>query len=71
MVPESYDDWKHCITVKCGIPLTTDYVQERIAALSNQNDFHTQKFIKRWGSSHHARTLTWFQRAAEELSAGA
>ncbi len=66
-VPETYEDWKHCITVKCDIPLTTRYVHERIATLTDDRDFHTQKFIERWGSAHYKRTLEWFRRAAEEL----
>lgn len=67
-VPDSYEDWKHCITVKCDIPLTPRYVDERIAALTDDSDYNTQKFIERWGSQHHARTVAWFQRAKEELS---
>lgn len=66
-VPTTYEDWKHCITVKCDIPLTQSYVQERIAALTDDQDHHTQKFIDRWGRAHHTRTLAWFRRAAEEL----
>ena len=68
VVPTTYEDWKHCITAICGIPLTASYVDERIAALTNSEDFHTQKFIERWGANHHARTLAWFNQAAEELA---
>ncbi|MEM6635607.1 MAG: hypothetical protein AAF667_06910 [Pseudomonadota bacterium] len=66
-VPTTYDEWKHCITVKCDIPLTPSYVQERIAALGDDKDYHTQKFIERWGPAHHARTLAWFRQAADDL----
>jgi len=52
----------------CDIPLTPSYVDERIAALTDGKDFHTQKFIERWGEAHHARTLAWFRQAAEELA---
>lgn len=69
VVPTTYEEWKHCITVSCDIPLTPDYVATRIAALSDDGDFHTQKFIERWGRAHHAQTLQWFQQAAAELSA--
>ncbi len=67
LVPNSYNAWKHCITVDCGIPLTRDFISERIEALGNRNDFHTQKFIESWGVEHHAQTLSWFRRAAKEL----
>ncbi|MEM9393029.1 MAG: hypothetical protein AAGA38_04175 [Pseudomonadota bacterium] len=67
-VPTTYEDWKHCITVKCDIPLTPTYVAERIAALNDRTDYHTQKFIDRWGPAHHARTVAWFEQAAKELA---
>ena len=68
-VPTTYEEWKHCITVECGIPLTIGYVKERIVALGNNKDLHTQKFLQIWGAAHHAQTLAWFQRAADELQA--
>lgn len=67
-MPTNYEEWKHCITVKCDIPLTQDYVAERLAALNNNADYQTQKFIDRWGVAHHARTVAWFQQAAKELA---
>ncbi|MEM6618772.1 MAG: hypothetical protein AAF631_05655 [Pseudomonadota bacterium] len=67
-VPTTYEEWKHCITVKCEIRLTAAYVRERIASLSDEQDFHTQRFVDRWGAAHHARTLEWFHEAAAELS---
>ncbi|MEM6386796.1 MAG: hypothetical protein AAF718_11235 [Pseudomonadota bacterium] len=68
-VPDTYDEWKHCITVKCGIPLTQSYVQERLTALNDQKDYHTQRFVERWGADHHARTIAWFEQAAQEFAA--
>ena len=68
--PASCEDWKHCITVKRGIPLTSAYVAERLAALRNQSDYQTEKFINRWGAAHHARAVAWFEQAAEELLEG-
>ena len=65
--PGTYEEWKHCITVDCAIPLTPHFVQERIAALTDKRDFHTHKFIESWGAAHHAQTLAWFRRAAQEL----
>lgn len=67
-VPTSYEDWKHCITVKCDIPLTRKFVAERLIALNDHSDFHTQKFIDRWGPTHLARTVAWFEQAAKELA---
>lgn len=66
-IPQNYEEWEHCITVQCGIPLTRDYVAARIAALEDGRDFHTQRFIARWGEAHHSRTLAWFRQAANRL----
>lgn len=68
-VPSNYEEWKHCITVKCDIPLTASYVEERLSALMNDGDYQTQKFKDRWGAKHHARTVEWFKRAKDELAA--
>ncbi|MEM0921899.1 MAG: hypothetical protein AAGF44_12180 [Pseudomonadota bacterium] len=67
IIPTNYEEWEHCITVKCGIPLTADFVAQRIAALDDPGDYHTQKFIERWGQAHHAQTLAWFRQAADRL----
>ena len=66
-VPNTYEAWKQCITVDCGIPLTPNYVQGRIAELTDITDFNTERFIERWGAAHHARTLQWFKQAEAEL----
>ena len=68
IVPTSYEDWKHCITVSCDIPLTPQYVQQRIATLTDESDLHTQKFVETWGEAHLARTIAWFRQAEAELS---
>ena len=69
IVPTTYEEWKHCITVKCDIPLTSAYVTERLEALNDACDFRTQKFIEQWGAAHHARTIEWFEQAKAELGA--
>ncbi|MEM7060823.1 MAG: hypothetical protein AAF557_24855 [Pseudomonadota bacterium] len=68
MIPTNYEEWEHCITVECGIPLTSEYVAERIKALESRRDHHTQKFIEQWGEAHHARTLEWFRKAEQRLA---
>lgn len=67
-IPQTFEEWRHCITVQCGIPLTPDYVAARIAALEDRDDFQTGKFIARWGAAHHARTLGWFREAQAGLA---
>ena len=54
--PNTFDEWKHCITVQFGIPLTADFVTGRIEALEDRSDYGTRKFIEQWGEAHHAQT---------------
>lgn len=64
---KSYEDWKHCVTVLCGIPLTQAYVEQRLAALRDPTDYGTQRFVATWGSTHLARVIDWFEQAEREL----
>lgn len=64
---ETYEQWKHCITRICAIPLTLDYVEARIAALRNPADHETQRFVSSWGEAHLQRAIGWFQQARREL----
>ena len=64
---QTYDDWKHCITVLCGIPLTSAYVEDRLAALRDHADHGTQKFIAAWGEAHRERVIGWFEQAEREI----
>ena len=63
----TYNDWKHCITVLCGIPLTPAYVEERLAALRDPSDHGRQKFVASWGEPHLERVIGWFEQAKGEL----
>jgi len=64
---KSYEDWKHCITVLCRIPLTLDYVEQRLAALRDPEDPGTKKFVATWGEPHRVHIVGWFERAEREL----
>lgn len=63
-VPQTYEEWEHCITVKCGLALTAEFVSNRIKSLEDRTDLRTQKFIEFWGEAHYAQTLGWFRQAA-------
>jgi hypothetical protein len=67
-VPENYEDWKKCITVVCGIPLTRPYVEQRLIALRNPADYMTQNFVTIWGEPHRQRVIGWFERARREVA---
>ena len=64
---KTYDDWKHCITVLCGIPLTLPYVEQRLAELRDPAAYKTERFVATWGEDHLVRVIGWFEQAEREL----
>lgn len=68
--PRTYAEWKHCITVQCGIPLTNAFVGQRLAALRNDTDHATRRFVEVWGEAHRRAVIGWFEEAGRELAAG-
>lgn len=65
MIPRSFEDWHHCITVKCGIPLTADYIRKRLDALNDPKAYETEKFTKLYGDAYRQQVISWFTRAHE------
>ncbi|MEM9256740.1 MAG: hypothetical protein AAGA91_14935 [Pseudomonadota bacterium] len=65
IIPTTYDEWRHCIIVECGLELTSDYMAARIAALQNDKDHYTKQFRKLYGEDHLQRVLGWFQQAQQ------
>ncbi|MCD0246342.1 hypothetical protein JWH11_12560 [Xanthomonas melonis] len=66
-LPESYAAWRHCIEIDCAQPLTATFIAQRLAALNDPTDHHTQQFLRCWGQAHHWGVLEWFERAGSEL----
>ncbi|MGQ9928552.1 MAG: hypothetical protein ACUVS4_17005 [Chloroflexaceae bacterium] len=67
-MPTTYAEWRHCITVTCGIELTAAYIAKRLRALRDPSDRMTARFRERYGADHLARVIAWFEQAADELS---
>ncbi|MGX6446762.1 hypothetical protein ACVU7I_01630 [Patulibacter sp. S7RM1-6] len=65
--PQTYAQWRECITVHCGIPLELGYVVARVGVLGDDEHPETQRFIRTHGLEHRDRVLAWFKRARGEL----
>ena len=63
IIPTTYQEWQHCITVECGIALTKDFIESRITALQSESDEHTRQFTAKFGPAYKAQVLTWFKQA--------
>jgi hypothetical protein len=66
LMPSDYASWRYCIEVKCGLALKPDFLQARIAALSDADHVETKRFARLYGDAHLDRVLAWFRRAAAE-----
>ncbi len=65
IIPTSFEEWRHCIIVECGLELTPSFIEERIISLQNLKLHHSQQFLKRYGQAHHQRVIGWFKKAQE------
>lgn len=67
-LPRNFQEWQHCITVDCGLELTPKYISERIAALQNEKDHHTRRFVELYGRPYLEQVLTWFKQAESAVA---
>ncbi|WP_020209956.1 hypothetical protein [Gilvimarinus chinensis] len=67
IVPQTYEQWRHCITEICQIPLTAEYIEKRLQSLNNPNDHTTAQFVQLYGEKQRIHTLQWFEQAKAEL----
>ncbi|QNH21301.1 hypothetical protein HEP73_02219 [Xanthomonas sp. GW] len=70
VIPDSYAAWRHCVEVECGLSLHQAYIEQRIAALNDHNDHHTQQFVRCWGEPLRQQVLQWFAQAHAERADG-
>lgn len=67
VIPQTYEQWRHCITVECGIPLTRAFAEERLAVWSNPDSDETRRFEQLYGATHRERVRQWFERSLTQL----
>lgn len=63
LLPHSFESWKHCITIKCKISLTPEYIEARIGELTDDSNPGTRQFKKMYGETHWQNVLGWFNQA--------
>lgn len=68
MIPTTYEEWRTCITVKCGLTLSVAYCAERRLALRDPADSMTRRFRELYGEARLSQTVAWFERAERETS---
>ena len=66
-IPQTYEEWHHCITVECDIALTAKFVSQRLAAWRNENSEETKRFRSLYGDAHWQAVIGWFEQAEREV----
>ena len=59
MVPTTYNDWRHCIEVDCGVKLTPQFIEERLTVYTDVTSAETQRFIAMYGETHLKNIVQW------------
>ncbi|MGF1476035.1 MAG: hypothetical protein ACFB6S_10780 [Geminicoccaceae bacterium] len=67
MIPETYERWRRCITVDCGLKLTPAFIDARLAELRDPSAHRTRRFVEYYGENHRASVIAWFERARGEI----
>lgn len=67
-IPASYHQWRECITVRCGIPLTADYIEGRLQELRDTAHPRTIEFAHKYGEAYTQQIIRWFEQAAREAT---
>ncbi|MEM7341590.1 MAG: hypothetical protein AAF467_23280 [Actinomycetota bacterium] len=67
--PETYPEWRRCITIDCGIELTDEFIETRLVALRDPDDSHTAQFAKQYGDGYLQQVIEWFELAQSEAAA--
>lgn len=57
MIPQTFEQWRHCIEKNCGITLTKQFARERLAIYENSENGETKKFITLYGKQHHQNII--------------
>lgn len=63
IIPQTYEQWRHCIIVECGLELSSSFIEKRLAALNNENEHYTQQFIRLYGREYLETVTGWFLQA--------
>lgn len=57
IISETYEQWHHCITVLCELPLTPASIDTRIKALNDPWNYTTRKSVELYGDQQRMKTL--------------
>ena len=66
--PQNFEEWKYCITVECGIPLSASFITQRLSVCRNESHEETRRFRQRFGDNYWRSVIGWFAEAEQQLA---
>ena len=66
--PQNFEEWKYCITVECGIPLSASFITQRLSVWRNESHEETRRFRQRFGDNYWRSVIGWFAEAERQLA---
>ena len=60
--PESYDQWRECIEVKCQLPLTKAFCEKRLKVLQDASNAETKRFILHYSEVYLQQICQWYTK---------
>ncbi|MBK0093597.1 hypothetical protein IBT49_25420 [Erwinia sp. S63] len=66
MIPQTYQEWHHCIVDECRIELTEEFILQRLDIMKNKAHQETRRMISLYGKMHLEKLITWFTAAYKE-----
>lgn len=66
-IPQSYEQWRVFITVRCRLALTETYIASRLAELNDLSHPKTREFSGKYGQQYLTQVIQWFEAAQKEL----
>ena len=62
----TYMEWRHALTEKCNISLSSEYARSRILALQDLGNSATREFTSKYGDEYRQQVIQWFEQAEKE-----
>lgn len=62
MIPQTFEEWKHCIVHDCDIELTKSFATKRLSVYENHNHPETRKFVELYGKQHLDNVIQWYKQ---------
>lgn len=66
IIPETFEEWRHCIEHDCDIILTPEFIATRLTILREPQHEETQRFVRYYGEAHWQRIILWLEHALND-----